>query len=179
MVTGPEIGTLVAVDPGRVSRPQGYLLDVGRERISIVGHDAAGAFYGAMTLRQIARRAHGGVLPCARIADHPDVAHRGVMLDVSRDRVPTMAALYELVDQLAEWKVNQLQLYTEHTFAYRNHPEVWAGWSPMTAFAAVGVEIDHLPAGPGGLADSTGRFEGLLAAYRGDLPAPIGTSARA
>jgi hypothetical protein len=34
------------------------------------------------------------------------------MLDVSRDRVPTMATLFHLVDLLAEWKINQLQLYT-------------------------------------------------------------------
>ena len=54
------------------------------------------------------------------------------MLDVSRDRVPTMATLLDLVDLLASWKVNQLQLYTEHTFAYRNHPEVWAEASPFT-----------------------------------------------
>ena len=130
--SGPEIGARVAVDPARVSRAQGYLLTVGPERIDIAGHDEAGAFYGAMTLRQIARQARDGVLPCLRIADHPDIAHRGVMLDVSRDRVPTMETLFGLVDLLSEWKVNQLQLYTEHTFAYRDHREVWADWSPMT-----------------------------------------------
>jgi hypothetical protein len=54
------------------------------------------------------------------------------MLDISRDRVPTMQTLLELVDLLAAWKINQLQLYTEHTFAYRNHPEVWADASPLT-----------------------------------------------
>ena len=130
--SGAEIGATVAVDPARVSRAQGYLLAVGRERIEIVGHDEAGAFYGAMTLRQIARQARDGVLACVRIADYPDVVHRGVMLDISRDRVPAMETLYGLVDLLSEWKVNQLQLYTEHTFAYRNHREVWADWSPMT-----------------------------------------------
>lgn len=31
--SGPEIGAAVAVDPARASRPQGYLLTVGRERI--------------------------------------------------------------------------------------------------------------------------------------------------
>ena len=54
------------------------------------------------------------------------------MLDISRDKVPTMATLFSLVDLLAELKINQLQLYTEHTFAYRNHPAVWAKASPMT-----------------------------------------------
>lgn len=138
--SGPEIGAAVAVDPSRAGRPQGYLLTVGRERIDIVGHDQAGAFYGAMTLRQIARHAQGGVLPCVRIADYPDLAHRGVMLDISRDRVPSMATLYHLVDLLSEWKINQLQLYTEHTFAYCNHREVWAGWSPMTGEQVIALD---------------------------------------
>jgi hypothetical protein len=54
------------------------------------------------------------------------------MLDVSRDKVPTLESVCELVDRLASWKINQLQLYTEHTFAYRNHPEPWANASPFT-----------------------------------------------
>ena len=55
------------------------------------------------------------------------------MLDVSRDKVPTMATLYALVDRLAEWKVNQLELYAEHTFAYPDHEVVWRDASPLTA----------------------------------------------
>ena len=51
--SGPEIGATVAVDPARVSREQAYALTVGPERIDIAGHDEAGAFYGAMTFRQI------------------------------------------------------------------------------------------------------------------------------
>jgi len=43
-----------------------------------------------------------------------------------------MATLFALVDQLAELKINQLQLYTEHTFAYRHHAVVWKDASPMT-----------------------------------------------
>ena len=57
---------------------------------------------------------------------------RGVMLDVSRDRVPTMDHLLATVDLLASLKFNHLQLYTEHTFAYAGHEEVWRGWSPIT-----------------------------------------------
>ena len=33
---------------------------------------------------------------------------------------------------LAEFKVNQFQLYIEHTFAYRDHRDVWKDASPMT-----------------------------------------------
>lgn len=127
------LGAIVQVDPHQIPPPEGYALTIGREQIRLVAHDPAGAFYGAMTLKQIARQAEGRrELPCCRIEDWPAFPHRGVMLDISRDKVPRMETLRMLVDQLAEWKINQLQLYTEHTFAYRNHREVWENASPMT-----------------------------------------------
>jgi hypothetical protein len=43
-----------------------------------------------------------------------------------------MQTLYALVDLLASWKVNQLQLYVEHAFAYRGHEVVWRKASPLT-----------------------------------------------
>ncbi len=55
------------------------------------------------------------------------------MLDISRDKVPTMATLFALIDKLSEWKINQLQLYMEHTFAYAAHREVWQDASAMSA----------------------------------------------
>jgi hypothetical protein len=55
------------------------------------------------------------------------------MLDVARDRVPTLETLFALVDRLAGWKLNQLQLYMEHTFAYAGHEEVWRHADPYTA----------------------------------------------
>ena len=129
----PEREAIVHVDPAQVLHPEGYRLTIGADGIHIVAHDAAGAFYAAMTMKQLARQADGaGELPCLRIEDWPDFPHRGVMLDISRDKVPTMKTLYALVDLLAEWRINQLQLYTEHTFAYRQHREVWEDASPMT-----------------------------------------------
>ena len=62
----------------------------------------------------------------------PDIPIRGVMLDVSRDKVPTMETLRALVDQFASWNVNELQLYMEHTFAYEGHDDVWRDASPFT-----------------------------------------------
>ena len=57
---------------------------------------------------------------------------RGYLLDVSRDRVPTMKTLRELIDLLARCGYNQFQLYTEHTFAYSRHPKVWEDADPLT-----------------------------------------------
>lgn len=55
----------------------------------------------------------------------------GYQLDISRDKVPTMPTLYRMVDLLSELGYNQFQLYTEHTFAYSRHEEVWCEASPM------------------------------------------------
>lgn len=124
-------GLALRVAPERAPVPQGYRLHVTRDGITIEGHDPAGLFYGACTLAQLIEQA-GVEVPCLEIADWPDFPARGVMLDISRDRVYRMDYLYELVDRLAGWKINQLQLYTEHTFAYPSHRKVWEKASPMT-----------------------------------------------
>jgi hexosaminidase len=132
------------LDPDQTLKAQGYRLAVDPERVEITGADEAGLFYGVVTLVQMvtAQAGESGVeLACARVEDWPDFANRGVMLDVSRDRVPTMETLYDLVELLASWKINQVQLYMEHTFAYRGHEIVWKDASPFT-----GEEIMELDA---------------------------------
>jgi len=114
-------------------RPEGYRLVISPDGIAIQSADPAGAFYAQATLDQIRRLHPVGDLPCVEIEDAPDFPVRGVMLDISRDKVPTMATLRHLIDDLAALKVNHLELYTEHTFAYRNHREVWQHADPLTA----------------------------------------------
>lgn len=62
----------------------------------------------------------------------PTMAVRGYQLDISRNKVPTMATLRRIVDILSALGYNQFQLYTEHTFAYPGHEAVWGEASPMT-----------------------------------------------
>jgi hypothetical protein len=113
--------------------PQGYRVRVRPSGdCDVDAADAAGEAYARATLAQLSAL-HGGALPVGTVEDWPDLPVRGVMLDVSRDKVPTVATLRSLVDRLASWKVNQLQLYIEHTFAYSAHEEVWRAASPFTA----------------------------------------------
>ncbi|OQA45722.1 MAG: Beta-hexosaminidase [Chloroflexi bacterium ADurb.Bin325] len=130
-VPGAQAGITLNVVPQGTRHPQGYELTVTPAGVYIVASEPAGAFYGSLTLIQLIDQV-GRDLPLCRISDWPDFAVRGVMLDVARDRVPQMQELFALVDMLVSWKVNQFQLYMEHTFAYRNHPEVWAEASPFT-----------------------------------------------
>ena len=57
----------------------------------------------------------------------------GYMLDISRNKVPTMKSLRRIVDVISSLGYTQFQLYMEHTFAYKNHETVWKGASPMTS----------------------------------------------
>jgi len=102
----------------------------GTPQIHAVSH--AGKAYAERWLSDM--RDAGIVLePDQIIEDWPDFERRGFMLDISRNRVPTMAWLKELIDRLSDLRYNELQLYTEHTFAYAQHESVWRNASPMTA----------------------------------------------
>ena len=114
---------------------QGYQLTLAANgKCLLESSDAAGFRYGLITLCQLyILHDSGPSLPAIRITDTPTFATRGIMLDVSRDRIPTMQMFYDIIDQLCTLKFNHLQLYTEHTFAYQGHEEVWSGWAPLTA----------------------------------------------
>lgn len=109
-----------------------YEIDVSEAGVEIRHADENARRYALQTLNQV-RRACGGALPGMRVRDRPDFPTRGYMLDVSRDRVPTRETLERIVGLLARVRINHLQLYTEHTFAYDPHEIVWREASPITA----------------------------------------------
>ena len=116
----------------KLAPENGYRITLTSDRAQIITADPAALFYARQTLTQLHRQ-FGDALPCLEIEDYPDFPVRGVLLDISRDKVPTMETLFSVIDWLAELKINQLQLYTEHTFAYAGHETVWRDASPMTA----------------------------------------------
>lgn len=112
-----------------------FHIDLTSEKINLTAKNKNGLNYGKQTLLQLMNYALSTEkgLQSIAIKDWADIERRGFMLDVSRDKVPTMESLYALIDQLEEWRINEFQLYTEHTFAYRNHKKVWENASPLTA----------------------------------------------
>ena len=68
-----------------------------------------------------------GEVPCLEIEDWPDFKVRGFYYDITRGKVPTLETLKNLVDTLAFYKINQFQLYIEHTFALKTVPGALVG----------------------------------------------------
>lgn len=119
------------LDPAYPHR-EGYTLTIDPSGVQIAAQTGAGLFYAQATLNQLERQ-YGNNIPCLVIEDWPDFPVRGIMIDISRDRVPKMDMLYRWIDRLAALKINQFQLYMEHTFQYPSHPDVWRDASPLTA----------------------------------------------
>ncbi len=112
-----------------------YALNIKKSSVNLIAKNKNALLYGKQTLLHLVEYAQSKnkALPTVQISDWANFEKRGYMLDVSRDKVPTMRSLYQLIDQLASMRFNEFQLYIEHTFAYRNHSVVWENASPLTA----------------------------------------------
>jgi len=118
-------------------REEEYEIQITNTGMNLRAKDARAEFRARATLRQVIAEEQ---IPCMHIHDWPDFPNRGVMLDISRGKVPTLETLFQLVDWLSGLKINQVQLYIEgFSFAYPSFPHVWADKTPIT-----GEEIQKL-----------------------------------
>jgi hypothetical protein len=149
-----------------VGGAEAYRITIRPADIEVAAAADAGAYYGVQTLRALlacrGRAAGGGgggaagdggaaagaassgqaEMPCGVIEDRPDFPRRGVYLDCSRGKVPKLSTLKQLVERLAHWKVNELQLYVENVFTFRKHPAIGVGYSPFTPEEIIALQ-DH------------------------------------
>jgi hypothetical protein len=122
---------------------ESYQLDTHDSKIKIIANNEEGVFQGVQTLKQLLTQ-YGVNIPNFSIKDSPEFALRGFYHDVTRSKVPTLATLKELVVRMASYKLNHLQLYIEHTFAFQNIPELWVDKDPLTAEEI--LELDEFAA---------------------------------
>jgi|GEM_PF-49636 len=107
-----------------------YRIKIDASGIRLEAGSAPGAFHAVQTLRQILLPSRP--IPFLEIHDWPDLEERGLYYDVCRGRVPKLERLFELTEKLSHYKINQLQLYIEHTFLFRGHPGIGKDASPLT-----------------------------------------------
>ncbi|WP_408951375.1 family 20 glycosylhydrolase [Lysobacter sp. Hz 25] len=98
-----------ALDPkSAASGDEAYTLEIGRDGVRVQARAAAGLFYGAVTLWQLAT-ADGGKgaasIAAQRIDDAPRFVWRGLMLDVAR-HFRSVDEVKSVLDQMALHKLN-------------------------------------------------------------------------
>ncbi len=109
------LGTPLILSVG-TDNAESYSLTVNRDSIHITAPGPAGAFYGIQTLRQLLESEQ---VPCLEIQDSPDFPYRGFYHDATRGRITTVERIKTLIEDMARFKLNSLQLYVEHVFPFR------------------------------------------------------------
>lgn len=118
---------------------EGYEMFIDPNSIKIFYSTESGLFYGVQSLCQLIRqyRRH---IQCGEIADRPKYKIRGFYHDVTRGKVPTLSTLKKIADAASFYKINHLQLYIEHTFAFKGHSEIWSVTDPLTADEIIALD---------------------------------------
>ena len=132
-----EIDTLsvnigIGADINADDSDERYRLTVAPDGVTVRAASPQGLFRAAATFIQLIHNDPRRI-PCVDIFDWPDFPVRGFYHDVTRGRVPALNSLKRLVNTSAFYKLNQLQLYVEHAFAFSKIPELSAGKTPLTA----------------------------------------------
>ncbi len=103
-----------------------YEVLIHENGIDITAEEEVGLFYGIQTLRQVISQ-YGLKLPCLMIKDRPVLHKRGLFLDLTRGRVLKIEKIKEIIDLAASLKINEIQLYFEHTFKFSFMSEIAMG----------------------------------------------------
>ena len=124
---------------------EGYTIDIGRH--TRIEATERGAMHAVQTLLQLARLDAGAplsassllTLPRGHIADRPDYAMRGIMLDCGRKYIP-LSYLRRLVRTMAYYKMNTLSVHlNDNGFPAYFHDD-WA-----ETYAAFRLESERFP----------------------------------
>ena len=96
-----------------------YTLKVTKKGVKIQGNSVAGVLNGVKTLVAALENTNGtNVLQEVTIADYPDLRHRGMMLDISRNYTP-YEGVKDFIDILAAYKINVFHFHFNDDEAWR------------------------------------------------------------
>lgn len=117
--------------------PEGYMLIVRADGVTISADTPAGAFYGVQTLRQLLpaaweyealrpprRNAPPAAVPALDVHDAPRFAWRGAMLDVARHFL-AVDDVKRFIDLMALHKLNRLHLHMADDQGWRIDIRAW------------------------------------------------------
>ena len=96
-----------------------YTMQITQKGVKIAGNSPAGILNGIKTFIAALANSNGtNILQEATIADYPDLAHRGMMLDISRNYTP-YESIKDYIDILAAYKINIFHFHFSDDEAWR------------------------------------------------------------
>ena len=138
--------------------PESYSLEIKEEKIIINAIDSAGLLYGFISLNQLMEdaKAQELMLPKVEIFDAPKIAFRPIQIDV-KHHLEKKSYYYNLIDELAQLKINGIILEIEDKLKYKRRPEVASSdaltieqWREISKYALDrNIEISPLVQGLG------------------------------
>ena len=137
---------------------ESYTLEIKEEKIIINAIDSAGLLYGFISLNQLMEdaKAQELMLPKVEIFDAPKIAFRPIQIDV-KHHLEKKSYYYNLIDELAQLKINGIILEIEDKLKYKRRPEVASSdaltieqWREISKYALDrNIEISPLVQGLG------------------------------
>lgn len=118
---------------------EGYSIEIKNNQAVINASSQAGLFYGCVTLSQLLNdaRAQQIEVPAVSITDYPEIAYRAIHLDL-KHHLDATNYYYDMIDRLAQVKVNAIIAEFEDKLRYRKAPAVGAAHAiSVEEFAAL------------------------------------------
>jgi hypothetical protein len=147
-----------SIRPQENQTAESYSLKIDSNKIKIVAQDEAGLFYAFITLDQLLEdsQEQQGTLPLIEIKDEPKIAFRPIQIDV-KHHLEKKSYYYDLIDELAQLKINGIIIEIEDKIQYERRPEVASAdalsieeWSALSEYAlARNIRISPLVQGLG------------------------------
>ena len=147
-----------SIQPQENQKAESYTLKIEQEKIEIQAQDQAGLFYAFVTLNQLIEDAVNSntPLPLVTLQDAPKIAFRPIQVDV-KHHLEKKSYYYDLIDALAQLKINGIILEIEDKLKYKRRPEVASAdalsieeWRALSTYAlARNISISPLVQGLG------------------------------
>lgn len=147
-----------SIQPKEGKQPESYKLEIKEDKILIEAQDRAGLFYAFITLNQLLEDANALNLPLPKLTleDAPKIAFRPIQIDV-KHHLEKKSYYYDLIDELAQLKINGMIVEIEDKLQYKRRPEVASAdalsieeWRAISDYAiARNIQISPLVQGLG------------------------------
>lgn len=120
-----DVGVPISLKINNSFKKEQYTLVLDNKYINIAASTPRGAFNALISLRVMLNQSSTF---CAEIEDWPDFPERGLMIDYSRGRIPTLETMKKVVDRISEMKYNQIQMaFDSIVFEYKGLEKYYEG----------------------------------------------------